>query len=154
MHDLVIVGGGIGGAALATVMQRAGAQCLVLERTTTFPDRTKGEWIAPWGVGEARRLGLEDVLASARGHVLRRHVFYDEPVDPTAAEAGALDLALLPGIDGPMTQRHPDACQVLLDAARGAGAEVQRGIDAVEVGGGPPTPLYNAADRTPPPVQA
>ena len=51
-HDLVIIGGGIGGSALATVMQRAGHSCLVLEHSTEFPDRTKGEWIAPWGVVE------------------------------------------------------------------------------------------------------
>jgi 2-polyprenyl-6-methoxyphenol hydroxylase-like FAD-dependent oxidoreductase len=34
-YDVVVVGGGIGGAALAAVMQRAGHSCLVLERTTT-----------------------------------------------------------------------------------------------------------------------
>ena len=66
-YDLVIIGGGIGGSALATVMQRAGRSCLVLERTTEFPDRTKGEWIAPWGVAEAQRLGVLDDLATARG---------------------------------------------------------------------------------------
>ena len=132
-YDLVIVGGGIGGSALATVMQRAGCSCLVLERTTEFPDRTKGEWIAPWGVGEVHRLDLLDIVASARGHVLHRHVIYDEVMDPAAAEEGALSLALLPGIDGPMTQRHPDLCQALLDAALVRGAEVVRGVDHVGV---------------------
>ena len=132
-HDLVIIGGGIGGSALATVMQRAGHSCLVLERSTEFPDRTKGEWIAPWGVVEAERLGVRDDLATARGHVLRRHIGYDETRDPAEAEGGALDLALLPGVDGPMTQRHPDACRVLLDAAVAAGADVRRGVERVDV---------------------
>ncbi len=142
-YDLVIVGGGIGGSALATVMQRAGHSCLVLERTTEFPDRTKGEWIAPWGIVEAERIGLRDDIAVARGHVLRRHIGYDETRDPAEAEAGALDLALLPGVDGPMTQRHPDACQVLLDAAVAAGADVRRGVERIEVTAeGRPTATY------------
>jgi 2-polyprenyl-6-methoxyphenol hydroxylase-like FAD-dependent oxidoreductase len=132
-YDLVIVGGGIGGSALATVMQRVGRSCLLLERTEEFPDRTKGEWIAPWGVAEAERLGLFDVLASARGHFIRRHVSFDPALDPDQALAEALDLALLPGVDGPMTQRHPDACQALFDAAGVAGAETRRGVDAVHV---------------------
>ena len=50
---------------------------LVLERTTEFPDRTRGEWLSAWGVLEARRLGIEDVLRSARGHVIRRHISLD-----------------------------------------------------------------------------
>ena len=85
VYDLAIVGGGIGGSALATVMQRAGFSCLVLERTTEFPDRTKGEWIAPWGVAEAQRIGLFDDIAAARGHFIRRHVFFHADIDPDAA---------------------------------------------------------------------
>jgi 2-polyprenyl-6-methoxyphenol hydroxylase-like FAD-dependent oxidoreductase len=145
-YDVVVVGGGIGGASLATVMQRAGYSCLVLERTTAFPDRTKGEWIAPWGVVEARRLDLEDVIATARGHVLRRHVFYDETVDPAEAEAASLPLDLIPGVGGPMTQRHPDACQVLLDAAAAAGARVHRGVEEIDISLDPPTVTFSAGN--------
>ena len=138
-YDLAIVGGGIGGSALATVMQRAGRSCLVLERTAEFPDRTKGEWLAPWGVAEAGRLGLLDVISEARGHVLRRHAFFDPEIDPEQALGEALNLALLPGIDGPMTQRHPDACQALYDAATAAGAHARRDVDvtAIEAGSRP-----------------
>jgi 2-polyprenyl-6-methoxyphenol hydroxylase-like FAD-dependent oxidoreductase len=132
-YDLMIIGGGIGGSALATVMQRAGRSCLVLERTTEFPDRTKGEWIAPWGVAEAQRLGLVDVIASARGHFIRRHVSFDPALDPDEALATSTELALLPGVDGPMTQRHPDACQALFDAATAEGADTRRGVDDVAV---------------------
>lgn len=131
--DLITIGGGIGGSGLATVMGRAGYSCLVLEKTTRFRDQTKGEWIAPWGIPEAARTGLLDTLASARGHVLRRHVRYDETTDPAEAEATIMPLALLPGVDGPMTQRHPDACQVLFDAAGEAGAVTLRGVEGIEV---------------------
>jgi len=135
-YDLAIVGGGIGGPALATVMQRAGRSCLVLERTTEFPDRTKGEWIAPWGVAEAAQLGLLDDIARARGHFLRRHAYFDPEMDPAQALEEALPLALLTGIDGPMTQRHPDACQALCDAATAAGAYTRRGVDVASVEAG------------------
>jgi 2-polyprenyl-6-methoxyphenol hydroxylase-like FAD-dependent oxidoreductase len=142
--DLVIIGGGIGGSGLATVMQRAGYSCLVLERTARFRDVTKGEWIAPWGVLELARTGLLAPFAAARGHVLRRHVRYDETTGPAVAEATMLPLALLPGVDGPMTQRHPDACQALFDAAADAGAVTLRGIDHLEVTPGDcPTVRYH-----------
>jgi 2-polyprenyl-6-methoxyphenol hydroxylase-like FAD-dependent oxidoreductase len=134
-YDLVIVGGGIGGAALATVMARAGASCLVLERTTEFPDRTRGEWIAPWGVTEARRLDLEDVLRSARGHTIQRHVTFEPETPPAKAEAEAIDLSIMaPDVAGPLTQRHPDACQALFDAAGKAGAVTHRGVEDIVLG--------------------
>lgn len=132
-YDLIMIGGGIAGSGLATMMQRAGYSCLVLEKTARFRDQTKGEWIAPWGVAEAARTGLLAPLAAARGHVLRRHARYDETVDPAEAEATMLPLALLPGVDGPMTQRHPDACQSLFDAAGAAGAVTLREVEPIEV---------------------
>ena len=56
-YDLIIVGGGIAGGGLATVMARAGKSVLLLEKTTEYRDMVRGEWIAPWGVveGEAHR---------------------------------------------------------------------------------------------------
>ena len=64
-YDLVIVGGGIAGCGLATVMARAGKSVLVLEKTTEYPDLVRGEWLAPWGVVEARRTGLLDEMVNA-----------------------------------------------------------------------------------------
>ena len=57
-YDLIIVGGGIGGSALAIVMARDGRKVLLLEKSEHYEDRVRGEWIAPWGVTETRRLGL------------------------------------------------------------------------------------------------
>ena len=67
-YDLVIVGGGIGGSALAAVTARAGRNVLLLEKSEHYKDRVRGEWIAPWGVTETKRLGLYDLLMSAGGH--------------------------------------------------------------------------------------
>ena len=65
--DAVIVGGGIAGNALATVLARAGKSVLVLERSSVYRDRVRGEYVQPWGVAEAIRLGLHEVLVDAGG---------------------------------------------------------------------------------------
>ena len=68
--DIVIVGGGIGGGALATVLAREGLSVLVLEKSTVYRDHVRGEWLAPWGVVELKRLGLYDTVRAAGGHHL------------------------------------------------------------------------------------
>ncbi len=136
-YDLVIVGGGIGGSALATVMARAGKRVLLLERSEVFEDRVRGEWIAPWGVVEVQRLGLYDLLRAAGGHHVTRHVTYDESLDPAAAEAATLPLGVFKeGVPGPLCLGHPKHCQTLLDAAASAGAEVRRGVNVTRIDAG------------------
>ena len=136
-YDVVLVGGGIAGSGLATVLARGGLRCLVLEATEEFPDRTKGEWIAPWGVLDARRIGLEDDIRKARGHTISRHISYDDTQTAEESEKEVLPLtALMPGLPGPLTQRHPDACQALYDAADTAGATVLRPVSDVTVSPG------------------
>ena len=49
-YDLITIGGGLGGAALAKVMAAGGAKVLVLERELEFRDRVRGENLAPWGM--------------------------------------------------------------------------------------------------------
>jgi 2-polyprenyl-6-methoxyphenol hydroxylase-like FAD-dependent oxidoreductase len=146
-YDLIIVGGGIGGSALAITMSRDGKRCLVLEKSLQFEDRTKGEWMAPWGVLEAKRVGVFDEFAQARGHFIQRHISYEDAVPIDQAEAAVMPLGFVPGVAGPMTQRHPDACQQLFDSAAAAGAELIRGVDDVVVtAGSPPSVSWVDAD--------
>ena len=44
--DVAIVGGGIAGAALATVLARDGCEVLLLERQTSYRDKVRGEILA------------------------------------------------------------------------------------------------------------
>jgi 2-polyprenyl-6-methoxyphenol hydroxylase-like FAD-dependent oxidoreductase len=139
-YDLIIVGGGIGGSALATVMSRAGRASLLLEKTIVYEDKVRGEWIAPWGVAETKRLGLYDTLVAAGGHHLTSHVTYDETRDPAAAEAAAMPLGMFaPDVPGPLCIRHPVHCQTLFDTAAAAGATALRGVDvrAIALGASP-----------------
>lgn len=149
-YDLVIVGGGIAGSGLATVMARAGKRVLLLEKSTEFKDMVRGEWLAPWGVAEARRTGLYDVLAGANDHHITYHVGYDGSTTREEAEAGRLDMAtVLPGIEGPLSLGHPHACQALFDAAVAAGATAVRDVAEVAVRpGASPEVTFTAGGET------
>ena len=117
-YDLVIVGGGIAGSATAIVMGRAGKSILLLEQMAVFEDRVRGEWIAPWGVTEVKRLGLYDLLMKAGGHHLSRHVTYDESRTAAESEARTLPLNMFaPDVPGPLCIGHPAHCQALYDEA-------------------------------------
>ncbi len=142
--DIVIVGGGIAGAALATALAHAGLDVLVLESTEVFRDRVRGESMMPWGVAEAQALGVADLLHGAGGHTAPIWKRYSE------GDATPRDLpvgCLIPGVGGSLNLHHPVACQALLDAAAQAGATVIRGVRNVAVDpGASPSLSYQLGD--------
>jgi len=85
----VIVGAGIGGAALANALAGDGLDVLTLEQSETYEDRVRGEAMVPWVVAEARELGVEQVLldAGARGFP-RRGTTTTGPTSATEIPAG------------------------------------------------------------------
>ena len=54
-YDIVTVGGGLGGSALAKAMAEYGARVLVVEREKQFKDRIRGEAMLSWGSRKRRR---------------------------------------------------------------------------------------------------
>lgn len=143
--DTVIVGAGIAGGGLATVLARAGKSVLLLEKSTVYRDNVRGEWVAPWGVIDAKRTGLYDVLATVSTHHIPFHAEYGDGIDPDEATGSKLDLTtFLPGVPGPLAIGHPQACQALHDAAVAAGVTVLRGVEDVRVeGGSSPSVTYS-----------
>src|SRR6185369_13005056 len=65
--DVVIVGGGIAGASLGKSLAEAGVSVVIVEREVSFKDRVRGEQMQPWGVGEAKALGILDILQRTCG---------------------------------------------------------------------------------------
>lgn len=104
-------------------MARAGCRVLVVERERKFRDRNRGEGMQPWGVAEARELGIERRLLDTCGHAVRwRNIYVGDAVvsrrDMVATTPGAL-----PALDF----HHPDMQTELLALAEEAGAVVRRG---------------------------
>jgi 2-polyprenyl-6-methoxyphenol hydroxylase-like FAD-dependent oxidoreductase len=133
-YDVVVVGGGIAGSAIAATLAPTGMRVLVLERQTTYRDKVRGEYMHPWGVAELLRLGLEQTLLDVGGGYSTSFVTYGEDVDPAVAEAGAVPLGmLLPGVPGAMCVGHPQASEALNTVASERGAHVVRGVGDVEV---------------------
>src|SRR5437588_4294666 len=132
--DVAVVGAGIGGASLATALAREGLDVVVAEASTEYEDRVRGESMLPWGVAEARALGVEQVLLDAGAHTASMWCQYDELVPAEDAEANPIPVGMvLPGVEYSLNLRHPVACQTLADAAVAAGAELHRGVNDVEV---------------------
>ena len=61
-HEVVVVGAGVAGAALAAVLARDGRRVLVIERDLSEPKRIVGELLQPGGCQQLRELGLEAAL--------------------------------------------------------------------------------------------
>ena len=132
--DVLIVGGGIAGSSLATALARDGLAVVVLEASREFEDRVRGESMLPWGVAEARELGVEQTLLDAGGRVTPIWVHYDALIPTEAALSHPIPAGMLrPGIGGSMNLRHPEACGALFAAAGSEGACVLRGVTDVRV---------------------
>ena len=64
--DIVIVGAGIAGCALAIAFGNQSRSVILLERSLKEPDRIVGELLQPGGVAALEKLGLEGMFQSRR----------------------------------------------------------------------------------------
>jgi 2-polyprenyl-6-methoxyphenol hydroxylase-like FAD-dependent oxidoreductase len=135
--DVVIVGGGIAGSALAAVLARGNVQVAVLERDLEPVDRVRGESLAPWGVIELRRLGLYDALVGAGGVFTNLSVQHDENLPGEKALPFAIRLTdVVPEVPGMLCMSHPAMCRALAAEAEAAGAVFLRGVTDIAVTAG------------------
>jgi 2-polyprenyl-6-methoxyphenol hydroxylase-like FAD-dependent oxidoreductase len=137
--DVVIVGAGIAGSALAISLARSGHGVTLLEKSTVHVDRVRGEFIVPWGVAEAKALGILDLLESAGANYTVRQIPYGEDFPPQVARKYAVAMdQMVAGIRGALNLGHPRICNVLNEAAVAAGATLLRGVDRIQVKAGLP----------------
>jgi 2-polyprenyl-6-methoxyphenol hydroxylase-like FAD-dependent oxidoreductase len=129
-YDLIVVGGGLGGAALGCGMAAAGARVLIVEREAHFRDRVRGEVMLPWGVTEARALGIDAPVRAAGAHEIR----WWRSADAVRGSSQPRDVpATTPHGTGALDFYHPQMQEAVVQAAAAAGAEVRRGVAIVGV---------------------
>ena len=132
-YDIIVVGGGLGGSALAYGMAGSGAKVLVLESETQFRDRIRGEFLSPWGVAESRNLGIYQSLINGGAHPL---AYFNVYRGPELVAARPLAETTHSGEQG-LAYYHPQIQEALLEAAISNGAVVRRGARVTQVVGGP-----------------
>ncbi|HXJ43129.1 MAG TPA: NAD(P)/FAD-dependent oxidoreductase, partial [Bryobacteraceae bacterium] len=133
-YDLIVIGGGIAGGALTVAMARRGASVLMLERSRSYVDRVRGEYLAPWGVGELQKLGLAEIAYEAGAQTLTRFVPRDELVSADDLHDLTSDVSkAVQGVPGALGVGHPELCDALSNAAREAGATVVQGVKSSEL---------------------
>ena len=121
--DIITVGGGIAGSALAKAMAEKGARVLVLEHDAVFRDRVRGEAIMPWGTAEAKELGIFDAIMESGGHELSWWDGYQG-----SKRTSHRDLSATTVPRQPVTAfYHPKGQETLIIAASDAGAKIHRG---------------------------
>ncbi len=140
-YDIVTVGGGIGGGAIAKAMAENGRKVLVIEREKKFKDRVRGEYMFPWGVVAVKELGLWDALIEAGGVPAPRIAVWAGP-----AALPIRDLPTETAIqETALAMYHPAMQEAVLAAAEQAGSEVVRGGKVSNVtSGAEPTVDYEA----------
>lgn len=105
----------------------------------------RGEGFSPWGVDEARKLGIYELLRSSCGHELTQ----------ASATFGPLSMPLR-DLTATTPQRapllsffHPTMQETLLEWAVGKGAEVRRGVTVTAVKGGSDPAVTTVAHHGP-----
>jgi menaquinone-9 beta-reductase len=137
--DVVIVGAGIAGSALAIALARSGHGVTLLEKSTVHVDRVRGEFIVPWGVAEARGLGILDLLEGAGANYTVRSIPYGEGLSPEDARQFAVSMSkMVPDVQGALNLGHPRICDQLNEAAVATGATLMRGVGRIELRAGLP----------------
>jgi menaquinone-9 beta-reductase len=138
-YDVITVGGGLGGAALAKVLAEKGFRVLITERERQFKDRIRGEYMMPWGVAETQKLGLYDLLLETCAH---EQPFFMSPGLGPVRDLRTTTPQQLPAF----TFSHPAMQEVVLEAARSAGAEVWRGASVRHLQPGQPATVTVEVD--------
>ncbi|XP_007941594.1 squalene monooxygenase [Orycteropus afer afer] len=76
--EIIIVGSGVLGSAMASVLSRDGRKVTVIERDLKEPDRIVGEFLQPGGYCVLKDLGLEDTVGGLDAQVVDGYIIHDQ----------------------------------------------------------------------------
>ncbi|CAI9163382.1 unnamed protein product [Rangifer tarandus platyrhynchus] len=76
--EVIIVGSGVLGSALAAVLSRDGRKVTVIERDLKEPDRILGEFLQPGDYYALKDLGLEDTVEGIDAQVVNGYIIHDQ----------------------------------------------------------------------------
>ncbi|MET7760266.1 NAD(P)/FAD-dependent oxidoreductase [Streptomyces sp. NPDC005389] len=127
MYDVIVVGGRCAGSPLAMHLARQGHRVLVVDRASFPSDTVSTHYIHQAGLLRLKEWGLLDEIIAAKTPALRKmHYSYRgielngfaEPID---------------GVDAVYCPRRTVLDEILVNAARRAGAEVVEGFTVTDV---------------------
>ena len=130
IQSILIIGGGIAGSGLASVLARDGFDVTLVERTEQFIDRIRGEFVHPWGVERLEHIGLLDVAQSHADAAILP--FWTKYTDGEAGEPYRWSDDF-PHLRGSLSVSHPLLQQALIEHAEAAGVRVIRPAALVDL---------------------
>jgi flavin-dependent dehydrogenase len=125
MYDAIIIGARCAGSPLAMLLARAGHRVLAVDRATFPSDIMSTHFIQPEGVKRLQDWGLYDRVMATNCPVIPRITFHlggvamPAPQDPTMPDA--------------ICPRRTVLDDILVQAARDAGAEIREGFSVQEI---------------------
>ena len=141
MHDVIVVGTRVAGAATAMLLAREGLNVLAVDRATFPSDTLSTHQVQVPGIARLSRWGVLDGVVAAATPATRQVRF----------DAGAIVLeGRIPSVDGVDALYSPRRTlldRLLVDAARAAGAEVRErfAVDELLLDGGRVTGIRGRA---------
>jgi flavin-dependent dehydrogenase len=129
-YDVAVIGGGPAGAALATLLQRQGHRCVIIEHSD-FPRYHIGESLIPHTYGTLNRLGLLDQLRQSHFPVKHSVRFVSE----TGKESDPFYFSETIDGEGARTWQveRSEFDQLCLDNAKQSGVDVRQPASVKEV---------------------
>lgn len=124
MYDVIVVGARCAGAPLAMLVAREGHRVLLVDRSSFPSDRVSTHFIQRAGAALLRDWGLLNALKRIGTPQIRTHILH---IGDLRLEGKA---PALRGVDADFTPRRLHLDQILVEAAREAGAEVREGFSA------------------------
>ncbi|MGC1496683.1 MAG: FAD-dependent monooxygenase [Sulfitobacter sp.] len=142
ISNAIVIGGGIGGLAVATALARRGVAVTVLEQATRIGEVGAGLQISPNGLAVLRALGLEGALNQRNAVQGQAVVLRDYAAGKPVAR---LDLTRLADDQKYYFVHRADLIDVLAGAAKRANVTFETGVQAASVRPGA-LPMVQIAD--------